>query len=905
MGKRKTRLSLFSTIVQKINENERKLPSSDCHLIDNEYFTAFNSLDDIQEFHAKVAEQQQKSSLDEETDVQNEHEDQDMDMKSFAQQFLIDSPETEDLSLIRTSSQEIFTTDQPINWSPKTNVDKNFSQSSDNKRRKSTMPVKLPVQSMHKRQRRHIRDLPQSSDFIFTPDHNRRALLNTSSSIFDYSQTESISSNHHESTRSSDSSLIKNEPIESEQVLIEPKEEPVDVQMTSIGAMSFGTSQFSGDLDNYVQNIHLIRQSSNPVDSNPLVSSRPKRIRKRKKLYIEESELPTKPNKIKTPIRKKRPLPQVPSAFQLTDAEIEQQFGERLSVVKSEHDGDIQQRINSQVVIEFEPVSSTPQTPMEKARAKLTSALERGHDPDTYLLKIRSREHKIIEVQLAIYGTADWYSLRTKILTKIEEALRGLRVSWTKIDIVVDDFDVQISTSSQTASITPPSSISNMNSSWFLKALSESGPLIVHIHDRRYPQRRLLIKCSCAECSVNSIDDSFRSSLPVIVNASPATTPTRRLTTPSILNKTSQSNISSSHNIATTFFNELIYLYGRNTVVSVTQCVLDLALIVSVHASLPSLCVSPNYSTEEYKKKYQQIIDPLKCTLNDNEKILLNKTSMIARVVSVNAINNTQSIVFSKPPDILAFYDSIRQNNAKIRSAKSMRKLISTSFTSPISPPSQSNLLKTRAVILPKPSTPLSLGHTSSAMNVIELRKVNEPNLQVQRLSSQINHSDTNEPKQRTICTPIIELKPITSGSSVITQNIHSLTRDSLTHEVNKETTTERNELTSLPNETTSSANTNTRIIRLSIAKSTSSDAQRPSTISPPTFRLVTSPKSNSESTSSHSISSANAAETVPLVPKQINIIKPLSSTPTCLTPAVKLSNPVLIANRSQPPTTK
>ena len=130
MGKRKTRLSLFSTIAQKINENERKLPSSDCHLIDNEYFTAFNSLDDIQEFHAKVTEQQQKSSVDEETDVQNEHEDQDMDMKSFAQQFLLDSPETEDLSLIRTSSQEIFTTDQPINWSPRTNVNKNLIQSS-------------------------------------------------------------------------------------------------------------------------------------------------------------------------------------------------------------------------------------------------------------------------------------------------------------------------------------------------------------------------------------------------------------------------------------------------------------------------------------------------------------------------------------------------------------------------------------------------------------------------------------------------------------------------------------------------------------------------------------------------------------------------------------------------------
>jgi hypothetical protein len=81
------------------------------------------------------------------------------------------------------------------------------------------------------------------------------------------------------------------------------------------------------------------------------------------------------------------------------------------------------------------------------------------------------------------------------------QALRGLRVSWTKIDIRVDDFDVQICTSPQTASLTAPSSITNGNSSWFLKALSESGPLIVHIHDRRRPYQRNLIKCPCSQCS--------------------------------------------------------------------------------------------------------------------------------------------------------------------------------------------------------------------------------------------------------------------------------------------------------------------------------------------------------------------------------------------------------------------
>jgi hypothetical protein len=189
-------------------------------------------------------------------------------------------------------------------------------------------------------------------------------------------------------------------------------------------------------LDNYVQNIHLLHQSSVP--------SRPKRIRKRKKFFSEESELASRPKKLKPSLRKKRPSPppaprQTSSTVQFTDAEIEQQFGERLPLIKSEHEDDVQSTVNSRVIIEFEPVIHSPQTPIEKARAKLTTALGRkrrlliesiyiyivcvlgGHDPDTYLLKIRSREHKLIEVQLAIYSTADWYSHRTKILSKIEE----------------------------------------------------------------------------------------------------------------------------------------------------------------------------------------------------------------------------------------------------------------------------------------------------------------------------------------------------------------------------------------------------------------------------------------------------------------------------------------------------
>ncbi len=53
-----------------------------------------------------------------------------------------------------------------------------------------------------------------------------------------------------------------------------------------------------------------------------------------------------------------------------------------------------------------------------------------GHGPDTFLLKIRSRESKMIEIELAIYGTADWYSHRTKILSKIEEVNSTIEINF-------------------------------------------------------------------------------------------------------------------------------------------------------------------------------------------------------------------------------------------------------------------------------------------------------------------------------------------------------------------------------------------------------------------------------------------------------------------------------------------
>ncbi len=124
MGKKKARMSIFSKIVQQINE-----PPNDYHLIDNEYFAAFNSVDDIQQFHNKIMEKQQSISIDEDTDIY------DMDMKSFAQQYLVDLPEhmnktTENLNLSDIPSQDLFNTDQPINWSPKLKDNNSIIQSS-------------------------------------------------------------------------------------------------------------------------------------------------------------------------------------------------------------------------------------------------------------------------------------------------------------------------------------------------------------------------------------------------------------------------------------------------------------------------------------------------------------------------------------------------------------------------------------------------------------------------------------------------------------------------------------------------------------------------------------------------------------------------------------------------------
>lgn len=132
----------------------------------------------------------------------------------------------------------------------------------------------------------------------------------------------------------------------------------------------------------------------------------------------------------------------------------------------------------------------------------------------------------------------------------------------------------------------------------------------------------------------------------MIVSVSPAKPSlSHRLSSPTILRKTSSSSsssISSLYNIHTKFFKELIHKYGTNTISSVTQCVLDLTLIVSVHSSLSNLSESNN----DYEMKYQQIIDPLKYT----ENFIRTKSS--------------------NESDILTFYRLIKHNRANIRNAQ-------------------------------------------------------------------------------------------------------------------------------------------------------------------------------------------------------------------------------------------
>ncbi len=288
--------------------------------------------------------------------------------------------------------------------------------------------------------------------------------------------------------------------------------------------------------------------------------------------------------------------------------------------------------------------------------------------------------------------------------------------------------------------------MTNSTSSWFLKALSESGPLIVHIHDRRHPQQRLFIKCPCPQCSSNE------TSLPVIVNVSPAKLTNHHRSPPTILRKSPKplnSTISSLYNIHTTFFKDLIHQYGTNTISCVTQCVLDLALIVSVHSSLSNL----QESTDEYQNKYQQIIDPLQYTSNEKENLRFNE------------------------PDILTFYKTIKQNKANIRNAQCKKNNFSFEFHllsfiamkpiifNTISTPS---LIKTTTLILPKQPT-------------------NRRSLLINKRHR--NHLSNIEHKQQAHFTPIIELKPILGSSTTVDddESIKKVTKIISTNTIQKD----------------------------------------------------------------------------------------------------------------------
>ena len=153
MVKKKPHRSLFSSLVPQITGESS---STDAYqLIDNEYFAAFDSLPELEEFHSKIIEKQATCPSDAAL-PSPEPEEAEMDMKSFAQQFLIDPP--------TTPSQELFSTEQAINWAPKVK---------EPRKRKQTPTTSAQTEIGSKRQRRHIRDLPQSSSFIFTSDDDR------------------------------------------------------------------------------------------------------------------------------------------------------------------------------------------------------------------------------------------------------------------------------------------------------------------------------------------------------------------------------------------------------------------------------------------------------------------------------------------------------------------------------------------------------------------------------------------------------------------------------------------------------------------------------------------------------------------------------------------------------------
>ena len=305
----------------------------------------------------------------------------------------------------------------------------------------------------------------------------------------------------------------------------------------------------------------------------------------------------------------------------------------------------------------------------------------------------------------------------------------------------------------------------------------------------------------------------FSSSLPMFMNISPAKITAHRLITPTILNKAQQNKRLSFYNIDSTIYNQFIHQWGKYTILSVTQCMLDLILIVSLHRSLPTLSVSLNNSIDEYKKIYQEIIHPSKCIFNENAQMLLFDTSVISHVtVSENSVNKTSSIILTKSPDILTFYDLIKQNKINTRNAmckiihlfstikmknifsfsllfsKAMKNIItnlhSTSVTSSSSV--QPNITKSRTLVIPKSTSSLTVSNTQKPAKLLKFKKLTEKYDRIHDRSSQTSRYDNytltylnnNKIDQQTHSTPFIDLKPTMIGSIVTTQNTHSSTRE-------------------------------------------------------------------------------------------------------------------------------
>jgi hypothetical protein len=95
-----------------------------------------------------------------------------------------------------------------------------------------------------------------------------------------------------------------------------------------------------------------------------------------------------------------------------------------------------------------------------------------------------------------------------------------------------------------------------------------------------------------------------------------------------------------------------------------------------------------------------------------------------------------------------------------------MGHLITTLFSSSVTSPTQSNLVQTRTLILPKPAPTLSLMNSQAEL---VMTNFNESNRRSRRHEKYPR--DHNETKQQAHCTPIIELKPILGGSNITTSN--------------------------------------------------------------------------------------------------------------------------------------